>query len=560
MTLRLQDIAGRTVGEVLSENRARYPDDPAMLWHGSVTTWSGLDDVVSRLAAGLHGLGVRRGDRVAIWLANCPELVHAYFAAARIGAVAVPLNPALTAHEATMLLADCAAVAVLLDDRHTEAARTLRAAGDVPSLRHVVQVGRASPAADECLLLADLVAAARPGAEAPSVAFPDDPVVIYYTSGTTGRPKGAVHTHFSVLATALSAGRMMELSRRDRVLLCTPLYHSAAMHTFLMAHALLGASWVVTPGFDPVQVLDRITEDRVTVYFGVVPMLIATLAVPDLAGRDLSSLRILFTGASPVPQALKQRCIEAFPGVDLIDGYGCTESGPAGTCLHARDALERPGSVGTPWPYLQVAVLDAVTGEPVGPETVGEVALRGPTEMLGYHNLPEETAAAFAGGWLHTGDLGSLDRDGFLSVTGRVKDMLIRGGVNVYPRETEEVLYTHPAVAECAVFGVPDETMGEEVMACVTLREGSSVTPEELLAHLSDRLAPHKRPCYVRLLPELPHNATGKVLKFRLQETYAEVGTRGPRLRRRTSTDGQASDQRPGSGLPGDQPARQPQA
>lgn len=527
MLPRLQDVAGRTVSELLTANRRNRPDGPAMHWDGAVTSWAGLDDEVTRLAQGLLRLGVRRGDRVAVLLPNRPEVVQVYFAVARIGAVVVPLNPALTTTEVLGLVQDSGAVAVVLSSQHEVTAQRLRAA-----VSWVVAVD----VVPDTVRYDDLTA---PGEEVPLPPVgPGDPVVIYYTSGTTGRPKGAVHTHFSVLATAVSASRMMDLSSSDRVLLCTPLYHSAAMHTFLMAHALVGASWVITPGFDPVAVLDRITADQVSVYFGVVPMLIATLQVPDLAERDLSSLRILFTGASPVPQALKQQCIAAFPGVDLIDGYGCTESGPAGTSLHAADALDHPASVGTPWPYLQVGVLNPVTGNPAAAGEVGEIVLRGPTEMLCYHDRPDDTELAFQGGWLHTGDLGHLDTDGFLYVTGRVKDMLIRGGVNIYPREVEEVLYTHPSVAEAAVFGVPDPTMGEEVMACVILQPGARVTEAELLEHCATSLAPYKRPCYLRLVAELPRNATGKVLKYRLQETYDDPDARGQRLSRRVEPTG----------------------
>ncbi len=533
--LRLQDVAGLTLGALLTRNAQRYGDRPAMLWGGDVETWTELDTAASRLAGGLARLGIGAGDPVGILLPNRPEVVHAYFAVARLGAVAVPLNPALTDEEATALLTDSGSVAVLLSAKHATAVPRLAGPDRPEALRQVVSVDEIPDAMPYAELIAD-------PAPLPFTAVNSgDPVVVYYTSGTTGLPKGAVHSHFSVLATALTSARMMDVRADDRVLLCTPLYHSAAMHTFLMSHALLGASWVITGGFDPVEVLEVIARDKVTIYFGVVPMLIATLGVPDLADRDTSSLRIVFTGASPVPQALKRECMDAFPHADLIDGYGCTESGPTGTALHKADALDHPGSVGRPWPYLQVAVADPGTGEQAAPGVTGEILIRSPGEMIGYLHRPEETAAAFAGGWLHTGDLGHLDDDGFCYVTGRAKDVLIRGGENIYPREIEEVLHAHPAVSDAAVFGVPDARMGEEVMACVILRPGATATAEDLLADLEPRLAPFKRPCYLRLVEELPRNATGKVLKYRLRETYDDAGTRGPRLHR-------APDPRAGAG------------
>ncbi|HET7388045.1 MAG TPA: AMP-binding protein [Nocardioidaceae bacterium] len=530
--LRLQDIAGLTVGDVLARNAQTYGDQVAMVWQGEAATWHDLDAAVTRLAAGLAELGVVPGEPVAIWLPNRPEVVHTYFAVARLGAIVVPLNPALTAEEAADLLADSGAVAVVLSSQHAAALPRLTGSERPAALRHLVSVDDlpgTTPYAELASGQAQL-----PAATVSSGA----PVVIYYTSGTTGKPKGAMHSHFSVLATAVTAAGMMDLTSDDRVLLCTPLYHSAAMHTFLMSHLLVGGSWVVTGGFDPHEVLEVIARDRVTIYFGVVPMLIATLAVPDLAHRDTSSLRIVFTGASPVPQTLKQECIAAFPHADLIDGYGFTESGPSGTALHKSDALDHPGSVGKPWPYIQIAVQDTATGEAAPPGATGEILIRSPGEMIGYLHRAQATAEVFAGGWLHTGDLGHLDADGFCYITGRAKDMLIRGGVNIYPREIEEVLHTHPAVSEAAVFGVEDARMGEEVMACVILRAGAHATAEELLAHAEPHLAHFKRPCYVQVVEDLPRNATGKVLKYRLRQTYRDEDARGPRLHRRREASG----------------------
>lgn len=524
-TPRLADVVATTIGDLLHRNAAAFGDRDAMVMEGRVTTWRELDDTVDRLAAGLAGLGVGHGDRVAILLPNREEVVHTYFAVARLGAVVVPLNPALTGREIGELLTDSAVRVVVCSAAHTALLTGLAGAGSVPSVEGVVSVDGAE---DAVLSYADLLATGRP---APRVAVaPSDVAVTYYTSGTTGRPKGALHTHFSVLATALASGLMQGLTDADRVLLVTPLYHSAAMHVFLMANTLFGGSWVIMREFRPDAVLATIAADRVTTYFGVVPMLIATLDCPDFDTTDLSSLRVVFTGASPVPDALKKRCVAAFgPDVALIDGYGCTESGPAGTAIFTADALERPGSVGKPWPYLQAAVVDT-SGRPVGPGETGEIVLRGPSEMLGYHGMPAETEAAFAGGWLHTGDLGRMDAEGFLYVTGRTKDMLIRGGVNIYPREIEEVLYDHPGVAEAAVIGVPDDFMGEEVMALVIPRNGASLAADELVEHCRKRLAKFKVPRFIQLVDELPRNATGKILKFRLRERYAEPRTRGTRL------------------------------
>ncbi|MCL5971938.1 MAG: AMP-binding protein [Firmicutes bacterium] len=523
---RLSDIAGKTVGAIIRENASQFGDETVLITEDSEMTWSGFARTIESVALGFLSLDIAPGERIAIIMPNREEVVLSYFAAATVGALSVPINPALKDDEITYLFNHCTPRLVITDAEHLAMLRSLANSGTIskPIMISVEKEPFFDARAWTELLTEHCTPTPFAGTQS------DNACDIFYTSGTTGQPKGVIHSHFSVLSTALIGMRMMGITSADRILLTTPLYHSASMHFFLMPHMLAGASCVLLPGFQAENVAHTIERKHVTILFAVVPMLHWLLNLPNLQEFDLSSLRMIYTGASTVPHALKLRVMEAFGSdVELVEGYGLTESGPGGTCIYAVDARRKPGSVGQPGPYVRVGIMDD-DGRLLGFNNTGEIVMQSPTEMTGYYRDAEATAAAFRGGWLHTGDVGRMDAEGFLYVEDRKQDMIIRGGVNIYPREIEEVLHQHPMISEAAVFGVPDPVMGEEVMACIICQTPGELQPSDIVAYCQTRLAHFKVPRYVAMKTELPRNATGKVLKRQLREDYRMPDARGTRL------------------------------
>jgi long-chain acyl-CoA synthetase len=345
---------------------------------------------------------------------------------------------------------------------------------------------------------------------------PADAAVIIYTSGTTGVPKGAVLSHITLYLNADIPGRLFEFSDDDVVVVALPLFHIFGLSSIMNTCVLLGGTMSLVPRFEAAAVLDVVQRDRATVFEGVPTMFIALLQAPGLASYDLSSLRVAISGGAPIPAEIIDSFERRF-GVTILEGYGLSETAST-TTFNVSAAERKIYSVGKPIWGVSVQVWDSQgRALPAGAEHVGEIVVRGANVMTGYHNNPEATAEAFAGGWFHTGDLGYLDEDGFLFIVDRIKDLIIRGGYNVYPREVEEAIYTHPAVAEAAVIGVPDATMGEEVHAIVAIAAGQSVTEGELIDFVKQRVAAYKYPRTVEFRDSLPKGATGKILKKELR-------------------------------------------
>jgi long-chain acyl-CoA synthetase len=448
------------------------PDRIAILFEGASYSYAEVDRRAAGAALELVRMGVARGDRVALCLPNTPEFVFWYLGALRIGAIAVTINPGLTEDESRFLLQDAGARMVLREAR-------------MPEL-----------------------------AEGPIEDLPADwPAVIVYTSGTTGTPKGATLSHGNVLFVAESKRHYLGIGREDRMLLFLPLFHCFGQNAVLNAAFAGGAAVVLQRSFDAEGVLAAIAEQAVTMLCGVPThfIVLCARATPD----ELRPVRYFMSAAAPLPLEIERRWRQRF-GKPLYQGYGLTESSPFASYNH--ETAYREGSIGTAIDGVEMAVADLETGRLLEPGEKGELVVRGPNVMLGYWQRPEDTRKAITDGWLHTGDIGRMDGDGYFYVEDRLKDMVIVGGFNVYPKEVEDVLYRHPAVAEAAVYGVPDPVMSERVRAAVVLREAASV--EDLLACCRAFLAEYKLPSDFEFVAELPKGRTGKVLKRVLRERY----------------------------------------
>ncbi|MEV4702848.1 long-chain fatty acid--CoA ligase [Actinoplanes sp. NPDC049316] len=493
---------------ILRESATRRPTAPALTYEGATMTYAELDTRSDAVAAGLIERGVRPGDRVALQLPNIPEYPVAYYGILKAGAVAVPLSVLLKAREVAYEIAD--AGVRLLITWVGAAEEAAKAAADC-GLTAVHVVGLAGDPARAFATLQKPVSGRLPLHETE----PGDTAAIVYTSGTTGRPKGAELTHFQLYMNADIPGRLFQINPDDVILTVLPLFHVYGMSSAMNIGIRFGACLSLVPRFDAGRVLAAIERDGATIFDGVPTMFAALLAHPELDRYDTSTLRVCVSGGDSIPA----RVLDAFEarfGVPILEGYGMTETASTITFNEGPDA-RRVYSVGKPVWGVEVQVWDQ-SGHPLPPgrDNVGELVTRGYHTMRGYHGRPAETAEAFREGWFHTGDLGYADDDGYLFIVDRKKELIIRGGYNVYPREIEEVLYRHPAVAEAAVVGVPDERLGQEVKAFVVPRPGSSPSAQEIMEYCRERLAAYKYPRVVEFRDSLPLSGAGKVAKKEL--------------------------------------------
>jgi long-chain acyl-CoA synthetase len=483
----------------LTESAQLYPQRPAVRMDDYVLTYEALDDAASRAATLLRDRGVGPGDRVGLMLPNVPAFPVAYYGALRAGAVVVPMNPLLKQREVEYYLGDSGAIVLLAwHEFAAEAEIGAKAAG--------AQFVPVAPGAFE-----QSIAAVEPLAE-PVVREDSDTAVILYTSGTTGRPKGAELTHAGLNKNqAVTARTLIKVGPDDVVMGCLPLFHVFGMGCGMNTSVANGASLTLIPRFDPAKALATIDRDRVTVFEGVPTMYSAMLGVADREAYDVSTLRTCVSGGAALPVEVL-RGFEAAFGCIILEGYGLSESSPVASFNHP-DAERKAGSIGTPVEGVRMRVVDD-HGEPVQHGEIGEIQISGHNVMKGYWNKPDATAATItADGWLKTGDMARQDEDGYFYIVDRKKDLLIRGGYNVYPREVEEVLYEHPAVAEVAVVGIPHSSLGEEIGAAVVLKAGTSATPDELRRFVKDRIAAYKYPRAVWITDALPKGPTGKILR-----------------------------------------------
>jgi long-chain acyl-CoA synthetase len=502
---------------ILRESALSSPDRPVTLFSGSQMSYLELDKLSDRLAAYLLRRGATPGSPIGLQLPNIPQFLIAYFGILKAGCVAVPLNVLLKAPEVAHQLADSAATRLITwEGSLEEAAKGAAEAG----VTEIFAVGHADGTAGAVPFEHML---AIPADQAPfEQREANDTAVIMYTSGTTGRPKGAELTHLQLYMNADIPGRLFEVQPSDIVITALPLFHVFGLSSILDVCVRFGCTMSLIPRFDPVTVLTTIDRDRATIFEGVPSMFISLLSQPDLDSYDISSLRVAISGGASIPGPVLTEFERRF-GVVILEGYGLTETAST-TTFNRSVADRRVYSVGRPIWGTQTQVWDDKNNPlPAGRDRVGEVVTRGLHVMKGYLHSPQATAEAFTGGWFHTGDLGYFDDDGFLFIVGRIKELIIRGGYNVYPPEIEDVIHDHPAVAEAAVVGIADERLGEEVKAVVTLRAGATLTAPELIAFCKERMAAYKYPRVVEIRAELPKNAMGKILKDRL---VGPVGSR----------------------------------
>ena len=492
-----------------AERALRTPERKALHFEGRDWTYGQMQREIEDVAARLAALGIARGERVAFLGHNQPMFLFAMFAAARIGAIFTPLNFRLTGPELAFMLEDSASRALIVDEAHRPVI-----APQIAGLRSLKAV----------------LAAERPeqwidGAPPPAAqvaAREDDVALIMYTSGTTGRPKGAMLTHGNFWWNNAAGMHAMDVYANDVTLVAAPIFHIGGLNVTTLTALQKGAQIVLHRGFDPGRALADIAAHRVTTMFGVPAMYLFMAQHPSFAGADLSSLRLLVVGGAPCPLPVLK--IYLSRGVSMQQGYGLTETAPMVSFLSPEHALTKVGSSGRTPMFVDVKIV-GLDGKPVAaPGAQGEILVRGPNVFKGYWGLPEATARAIdADGWFHTGDAGFVDEEGFLTISDRIKDMIITGGENVYPAEVESELMRHPAIAEVGVIGEPDSQWGERVVAMASLKPGAAVTLEELRAFAGERLAPYKLPKRLEFVAALPRNATGKILKHQLRESLGEV-------------------------------------
>ncbi|MFF0589829.1 linear/branched/unsaturated fatty acid:CoA ligase LbuL [Streptomyces sp. NPDC003781] len=522
-------LLGDTIGANLDRAIAAHPDREALVDVPSGRRWTYAEfgAAVDEVARGLLAKGLTKGDRVGIWAVNCPEWVLVQYATARIGVIMVNVNPAYRAHELEYVLQQSGITLLVASLAHKSSdyrAIVDQVRGRCPALRETVYIG--DPSWDALVAAAAAVPRERADALAAELSC-DDPVNIQYTSGTTGFPKGATLSHHNILNNGYWVGRTVGYTEQDRVCLPVPFYHCFGMVMGNLGATSHGACIVIpAPSFEPAATLEAVQRERCTSLYGVPTMFIAELNLPGFAAYDLTSLRTGIMAGSPCPVEVMKRVVAEMHMEQVSICYGMTETSPVSLQTRMDDDLEhRTGTVGRVLPHIEVKVVDPVTGVTLPRGGSGELRTRGYSVMLGYWEEPEKTAEAIdPGRWMHTGDLAVMREDGYVEIVGRIKDMIIRGGENIYPREVEEFLYAHPKIADVQVVGVPHERYGEEVLACVVPRDAADpLTLEELRAYCEGQLAHYKVPSRLQLLDSFPMTVSGKVRKVELRERY---GTR----------------------------------
>jgi len=518
----------RTISEDLDRTIERFPDRDAVVspLEGIRLSYAELGREVDRVAKALMATGLDVGDRLGIWSPNCTAWVLLQYATAKAGIILVNINPAYRTHEVQYALAQsgCRALVAATTFKTSDYVEMVAAVRDeLPDLEHVVFLGTSGW--DDLLARADEVDDAALTERAAGLSA-DDPINIQYTSGTTGFPKGATLSHRNILNNGYFTGEACGYTEEDRVCIPVPFYHCFGMVLGNLGCTTHGAAIVIpAPAFEPQATLDAVGAELCTSLYGVPTMFIAELGLDTFEKAELDTLRTGIMAGSPCPVEVMKQCVSAMHMEQVTIAYGMTETSPVSTQTAVDDPLEkRVGTVGRVHPHVEVKVVDPVTGDTVPRGTSGELCTRGYSVMIGYWNDPEKTKEAIdEEGWMHTGDLAVMDDEGYLNIVGRIKDMIIRGGENVYPREIEEYLYRHPDIVDVQVIGVPDLKYGEEIMAWIRVHEGTSLTQADVAAFCEGKIAHYKVPRYVHVVSEFPMTVTGKVQKYLMRDAAIDL-------------------------------------
>ena len=545
-------LLGLTIGDMFDQIAATYPDQPALIsrHQGIRLSYRELQARVNQCARAMLHLGIAKGQRVGIWSPNRAEWCITQFATSKIGAILVNINPSYRLHELEYVLnqSGCSAIviaAAFKTSNYTEMLNSLAPeladceigklrSEKLPELRTVIRMGEDRVPGmlswGELMALGDRVGEGELQRVQREQEF-DDPINIQYTSGTTGFPKGATLSHHNILNNGYFVARLQNFTHEDKLCIPVPLYHCFGMVMGNLGCITHGAAMVYpAEGFEPKATLDAVQEERCTSLYGVPTMFIAELAHPDFKQYDFSSLRTGVMAGSPCPIEVMKRVNSEMHMPEVEICYGMTETSPVSTQTRVDSPLDkRVGTVGLVCPHLEIKIVDPATGKVVPVGQPGEFCTRGYSVMLGYWNNPEATAGSIdSARWMHTGDLATMDEEGYLNIVGRIKDMIIRGGENVYPREIEEFLYTHPKISDVQIIGVPDARYGEEIMAWVQLKAGESSTTEEVREFCQGKIAHYKIPRYVKFVESFPMTVTGKIQKFLMrQQSIEELGLQG---------------------------------
>jgi long-chain acyl-CoA synthetase len=505
---------------ILEESARKNPDKVAVILDDFKLTYGQLDAAANQVANGIRAAGIAPGARIGIMLPNVPQFPIVYYGVLKAGCVVVPMNVLLKAPEVQYYLADSEASALFYFELFADEA--IKGAKQVASVKHIVHVGMAPGAAAPEGASNDFygfIAGQAPAFDTAATS-PDDTCVILYTSGTTGTPKGAELTHFNIFYCSHMGTHLFEYKDDDVVLATLPMFHSFGQVNVMNGSIHAGGTMTLLPRFDADKALEIMQRDRVTIFLGVPTMYFALLNHPERTTYDISALRLCVSGGAAIPEEVIRAWAKA-TGTKILEGYGLSETSPTAT-FNQLDVGQKVGSIGTPIWGVELKVVDDA-GNEVPQGEPGEIVIKGHNVMKGYWRKPEATAEAIKGGWFHTGDIAIKDGDGFYFIVDRKKDMIIRGGFNVYPREIEEVIYQHPKVAEAAVIGLPDEKFGEEVHAVVAPKPGETIDPEELIAFVKERVAAYKYPRAIDIVKELPKGPTGKILKRDIKANLKEL-------------------------------------
>lgn len=495
-----------SLNEVFLTSTSKYSDNPAIIYQDTIIKYKELELKIQRFSTFLGAKGLKKGDKVATIMGNCPEFIIAYFAILQRGAVVVPINPMYSENEFQYILENSHAKLVILNRELSSKLSTIM--NTLPSLETTIYE-------DEVEKLSTL--------HTENVSLPlvseHDLAVILYTSGTTGKPKGAMLTHGNLASNASSVVSLTNMTEKDKVVAVVPIFHVLCMTVCMITPLSVGGTVILTPKFSPAGVADSIFHNKATVFVGVPTMYSYFLQLPNHADEKFASLRACFSGGAPMPVEVLQQFEQRF-NLPLAEGYGLSESS-AVTAVNPLDGKRKPGSVGVSIPNVQNKIVDA-EGAEVPRGEVGELIVKGPNVMMGYLGMPAETSATIKDGWLYTGDLAKMDEEGYIFIVDRKKDMLLVGGYNVYPREVEEVLYEHPDIVEAAVIGIPHPDLGESVKAYI-VTSSSSLTEQDVIDYCNKKLVKYKNPREVKFLSELPKNTTGKILRRSLKEMQPKV-------------------------------------